>query len=179
MAELQGDNITNSAGTAGPQMPFGLAGRTDGTLVPVSGVGYFQTGHLSSTIPSVGNGLYTDLFTLTIPVGQFLVAASVTLNKATASFSAYQAGVLLSGIVGNDGTGQQLNLTAAYTQTVTSADILVVATVPVFVKYDGADLTVGEYVYSASSTLYIKGYANAYSGGPPTYNAGYTMWRFC
>jgi hypothetical protein len=112
MAELQGDNITNSAGSGGPTFPYGIAGNT-GTP-PADTVGSITRQTVPNGSPiSLSNGVQVDIVSISLPAGTYSLNGAVNVlgSSGTTLFSLIGAIALTSATLPSkygvdDGTGE-------------------------------------------------------------------------
>lgn len=103
MAELQGDNITDSAGTGSPLFPNGQTGVTDGSDAVAGCIGeYYLHQYTDVTLTS---GVYADAGTLVLDPGDYDVDLNGVFRTTNVNSTVTSYAVGLGTMPGNDTTG--------------------------------------------------------------------------
>lgn len=140
--ELQGNNISNSAGTGAPNFPFGL--KSAAAVAPSAGqIGELITNAPGSPVSMGGSGSFQNVTSISLTAGIWDVFGVVSASGATSMTSLLAATSLTSG-------AQDIATGEAYNLLVISGGIGSTSTMISPVR---------RFVFSSTTTVYLLGFA--------------------
>ncbi len=158
-SSLAGLPSTVTASSVTISTPTAIKGSITNDSAVIGYVGEYVTNSVSAQNAGT-TGQYSDVTSISLTAGDWDVTGVLACIRGTATFSSTVLFVGISTHSGNDGTG------------LTTGDTLTM------LSYGSAALTFNtvsstvpavRMSFSTTTTVYLKGYVDAYTGGPPTH----------